>query len=48
MKSGYSATEMVDYIRQAVGRNRSFNWKDVNSFKNVKLEGITIEELQKY
>jgi hypothetical protein len=46
MKNKYSATEMVDFIRQAVGRDRTFNWKDINSFNNVELNGITKQELE--
>ena len=46
MKNKYSATEMVAFIRQAVGRDRSFNWKASNSFNNVELNGITKQELK--
>jgi len=47
MKEEYSATEMVDYIIQALGRDRSFNWNDVDSFKNVEFDGMDKEEFAK-
>lgn len=46
MKAKYSATEMVAFIRQAVGRDRSFNWEDNNSFENVELIGIEQQKLK--